>query len=275
MSHREKFAAIVAALAVAFGAGVLVERPSGGQSHKQVAVIYVAPQSARTPDGARPEAPPRGVPRFVGPVKHSSSNGLHLIEGFEGFESCPYWDAYGGVWTRGYGETEGIHSYSGCISRSYGEANLGSRLERFYEWALRDLGVSLNQNQWDALDSFAWNLGAGIFTGTLRYDLQSRQFYAAGQVMLQYVHAGGQVLQGLVTRRQAEVRLLLTPVSTPTPVAKQSRATLLRIRAELRRDLTRHRCRVGPYHGRGRYHAICSTWLREGRQVNRELRGAR
>jgi hypothetical protein len=50
------------------------------------------------------------------------------------------------------------------------------------------------------------------------------------------------------------------------------RGELLRLRAELRRDLTRRRCRVAPYHGRGRYHRVCMHWLAYGARVNRELR---
>ena len=47
-------------------------------------------------------------------------------------------------------------------------------------------------------------------------------------------------------------------------------ALLLAEREALRGDLTRHRCRVAPY-GRGRYHRVCSIWLRVGQRVGREL----
>lgn len=56
------------------------------------------------------------------------------------------------------------------------------------------------------------------------------------------------------------------PQPKPAPVSQ-----LLRTRTELRRDLTHRRCRVAPYHGRGKYHRICAAWLREGQAVNREL----
>lgn len=142
---------------------------------------------------------------------HISSRGLALIEGFEGFSSVPYWDGYGRVWTRGYGETEGIAADSPWISRAQAQANLRSRIERFYEPSIRALDVPFDANQWDALCSFAWNLGAGIFTGGLRAALEHRNWPLAAQIMRQYVYAGGQVLQGLVNRREAEVRLFLTP----------------------------------------------------------------
>lgn len=141
---------------------------------------------------------------------HISNAGLRLIEEFEGFSGVPYWDPFGRVWTRGYGETEGISRNSPHISRAQGQANLRRLVETRYEWAIRQLGVGLfNQNQWDALCSFAWNLGAGIFTGSLRAALQSKQWRVAAQHMLAYDHAGGQVLAGLARRRRLEVDLFL------------------------------------------------------------------
>jgi lysozyme len=140
-----------------------------------------------------------------------SRRGVQLIASFEGFSSRPYWDAYGRVWTRGYGETEGITPHSPPISRKAGEARLQHLIETRYEWAIRDLGITLNQNQWDALCSFAWNLGAGIFTGHLRDALQHRQWGTAATLMLSYDHAGGQILVGLRHRRQLEAQLFTTP----------------------------------------------------------------
>lgn len=142
---------------------------------------------------------------------HISRRGVQLIASFEGFSSRPYWDPYGRVWTRGFGETEGITSSSPAISRKAAEHRLQHLIETRYEWAIRELGVSLNQNQWDALCSFAWNLGAGIFTGHLRDALQHREWETAANFMLGYDHAGGQVLAGLQRRRQLEAKLFLEP----------------------------------------------------------------
>lgn len=148
-----------------------------------------------------------------------------MIEAFEGWSSHPYWDAYGGVWTRGYGETEGIHQGSPSISRTQGEANLKRLVEQRYEWALRSLNVPLSQNQWDALCSFVWNLGAGIFQGTALGDhLRKKEWGAAANSMLQYDHAGGQRLAGLTRRRHMEVTLFLSQtVSAPLVPADEQR----------------------------------------------------
>lgn len=247
-----------------------------GQTHPvhpvkvTAAVAYSPPESARIPDGARPvDHLPVGAPLSL-VSRHISARGLHLIEGFEGWSSCPYWDSYGGVWTRGYGETESITSHSPCISRAEGELKLRRLVEARYEWALRALHVELNQNQWDALDSFVWNLGAGIFTGTtVGADLRAGNFYAASRVMLLYDHAGGVVLAGLRTRREAEVRLFLTPVAKPACDAGCARRRLKALegeRAKIRRHLVNSGCRVA------RPRAACEPLFRRGARVNREIR---
>lgn len=144
---------------------------------------------------------------------HISEKGLHLIEQFEGFVSHPYWDAYGKVWTRGYGETEGIHVGSPSISQAEAQARLKQLVEERYEPALREIpGLDENQNAWDGVCSFVWNVGTGaIAAGTAVGDaLRARDLRKAADAMLQWVHAGGVVLQGLVTRRHAEIALMLT-----------------------------------------------------------------
>jgi lysozyme len=148
---------------------------------------------------------------------HISSNGLHLIEQFEGWSATPYWDSYGRVWTRGYGETEGIGPHSPTLTRAQGEANLRRLVATRYEYAIRDLGVPLNQNEWDSLSSTIWNLGPGIIAnGTqLGYLLRRKDFTGYANALLAYDHAGGVVLQGLKTRRETEWRLFLHDAQPP------------------------------------------------------------
>jgi GH24 family phage-related lysozyme (muramidase) len=261
--------ALVAVLFVAPIVGCGGHSGSSPSVVSQPATTYLPPESARVPEGAKPEAPPVSLPPAIS-AKHIDAKGLHLIEGFEGWSSCPYWDPYGRVWTRGYGETEGIGSGSACISRARGEANLKRLVESRYEWALRGLSVSLNQNQWDALCSFLWNVGAGIFQGTtVGADLRGRRFGAAANAMLAYVHAGGQVLPGLVSRRRAEVRLFLTPVSHPARDRTAEHRRLLALYAErlrTRRHLVHAGCRV--QHPR----KACRPLFHHGHDVNHEIR---
>ena len=64
----------------------------------------------------------------------------------------------------------------------------------------------LNQNQFDALVSFAFNLGCGNLR-EIADDLNKNDFTGATANMKQYVNTGGNVLPGLVRRRNAEVDL--------------------------------------------------------------------
>lgn len=94
-------------------------------------------------------------------------------------------------------------------------------LEECYELLYRDLRkfergvdryvtVQLTQNQFDALVSFAYNLGLGTFQrSTLRKKLNRGDYEGAANELLKYNKAAGKVLRGLVRRRQAERALFL------------------------------------------------------------------
>lgn len=153
---------------------------------------------------------------------HISPNGLQLIESFEGWSSAPYWDSYGKVWTRGYGETEGITAGSPHLTRAQGQANLKHLVETRYEPAIRALGARLNQNEWDALCSFVWNLGPGILEGRLGDMLRKGDRVGFANAMLAYDHAGGVVLAGLRSRRERERALFLkaAPAYVPADEAR-------------------------------------------------------
>lgn len=284
--NKSQILAIVTASAIAFGTGYGTGAVTNQPSVPKPRVVFSQPptptpgfprEASVRPEGYASATPPVSLRLGqLAPRIHISNSGLNLIEGFEGFSSCPYWDPFGRVWTRGFGETDFGGNFGGrCITRSQGQTNLRNKVESEYQWAVRALGVKFNQNQVDALDSFIWNLGAGIFQGTLRYDLQHRQFYAATRVMLQYDHAGGQVLEGLRIRREKEVALFLKPVPhrvTHQQIEVRERRELVvakRYRAELRVLLTKHRCRV--VHGPRAYRA-CPTWGHEGRIVNQRIR---
>lgn len=226
--------------------------------------------SGVAPDGARPLPPTAFLPRSGGKLTHINGAGLHLIEGFEGYSRCAYWDPYGGVWTVGFGQTRG--AYRGfCFSgRAAAEQNLKRSIEREYEPAVHAaVGNKAGQNAVSALDSFAYNLGAGIFTGSLRSALSRHDYRTAAAIMIQYVHAGGVVLAGLVRRRHEEVALLLTPDSRPRPAP--SRRDLEARRRALRRVLVRYDCRARAATGQ-RLGPTCRRWFEEGALVNRELR---
>jgi lysozyme len=83
-------------------------------------------------------------------------------------------------------------------------------LKRF-ESAIRQLvKVPLNQNQFDALVSFTFNVGEGAFKGsTLLKLLNAGNYNAAAAQFGKWVYAGKKVLPGLVARREAEYQLFI------------------------------------------------------------------
>ena len=144
-----------------------------------------------------------------------SVNGLHLIEQFEGFVDHRYADAVG-VLTIGYGTTESVISpLPETCTQAEAEGWLRLYVQREVQPMLAAATAAhpLNQNQWDALCSFGYNLGPGYFGASynLGQYLRAGNHAAVASDMLQFDRAGGEVLQGLVNRRQAEVRLFNTP----------------------------------------------------------------
>ena len=137
-----------------------------------------------------------------------SQKGINLIKEFEGFRHNAYQDSVG-VWTIGYGHT--LTARQGMkISRTEGEELLKKDLVRF-EKAVRRVNVPLNQNQFDALVSFAFNVGVGAFGGsTLLKRLNKGDYQGAANELMRWVHAGGRQLRGLVRRRQHEQQLFLS-----------------------------------------------------------------
>ena len=73
--------------------------------------------------------------------------------------------------------------------------------------------VPLNQNQFDALVSFEYNVGYGAFkNSTMLKFINVSHFPLASGQFDRWVYAGGKVLQGLVNRRKAEKDLFVSPV---------------------------------------------------------------
>lgn len=80
-----------------------------------------------------------------------------------------------------------------------------------YETAVRNsVKVPINQNQFDALVSFAFNCGVGALqSSTLLKMLNQKNYNGAADQFLRWDKAGGKVLSGLTRRRQAERALFL------------------------------------------------------------------
>jgi GH24 family phage-related lysozyme (muramidase) len=138
----------------------------------------------------------------------TSQRGIDLIKGFEGCKLVAYkpvpTEQY---WTIGYGHYGADVKPGEKISQAQAEMYLKADLEKF-ERAVDALGLPLNQNQYDALVSFAYNCGVG----NLRKLCEGRTLSQIADKMLAYNKGGGRVLAGLTRRRNAERALFLTGV---------------------------------------------------------------
>lgn len=153
----------------------------------------------------------------------TSANGISFIKKEELFVGKPYLDAVG-VPTIGYGSTKyengkKVTMQDAPITEARASQLLANTLVDYENAVLKALKVKVNQNQFDALVSFAYNVGA---------------FGMAGSTLLKKINAGiidtetitywfgvwnkgtikGKkvVLPGLVTRRKKEANLFLKAV---------------------------------------------------------------
>ena len=138
----------------------------------------------------------------------TSAEGLALIKKFEGCELEAY-QCSAGVWTIGYGHTKGVQEGDEW-SQNHAEHMLEVELEE-YEGYINDYVTSpLSQNQFDALVSWVYNLGpANLKASTMLKVLNAGDYQEVPAQMKRWNKAGGNVLEGLVRRREAESLLFL------------------------------------------------------------------
>lgn len=144
-----------------------------------------------------------------------SENGLKLIKKFEGCRLTAYQDAVG-VWTIGYGTTNADKAITGTticqglrISQETADEWLRQSIDCKYAPKVDKYDrYQWTQNEFDALVSFAYNIGS--IDGLTAQGSRTRVEIA--YMILAYNKAGGKVLTGLTKRRQEERTLFLTPV---------------------------------------------------------------
>lgn len=141
-----------------------------------------------------------------------STTGAHLIENFEGFVSHPYLDV-AGVWTIGFGSTKDVSAESPCVTRAQAERRMMTEIDNTYGNAINTIGLPLNQNQFDALTSFVYNVGVGGVASTTSVGkaLRAQNWRKAADALLAWDKADGRTLPGLTRRRWAERALFLQP----------------------------------------------------------------
>ena len=145
-------------------------------------------------------------------MRHITDDGLQLIKRFEGFSPTVYICPAG--WpTIGYGHVVKDHErgrFVGGIDRDAGTAVLRSDVEIAERAVLRLIETGLDDGQFDALVSFAFNLGAGALQrSTLRRKINREDHLAVPAELRRWVWAGGRKLKGLVRRREVEAAMYI------------------------------------------------------------------
>ena len=148
-----------------------------------------------------------------------SKKGLELIQSFEGYHtaqadgSCVAYLCPAGVATIGWGCTEGV-KLGMRWTREEADAAFVKELAVFEAAVERLVTVPLNQNEFDALVSFAYNCGSGALgKSTLLRKLNAGDREGAALSFAAWNKGGGRVLKGLVRRRAAEAALFREPVA--------------------------------------------------------------
>ena len=132
-----------------------------------------------------------------------SENGLELIKKFEGCETTAYQDSVG-VWTIGFGHTKGVEEGQTC-SIEDAESMLANEMDEYEGYINNMVKVDLQQHEFDSLVAWVYNLGpTNLSESTMLKVLNGGQFDRVPDEMNRWTRAGGEILEGLVRRRQAE-----------------------------------------------------------------------
>lgn len=144
-----------------------------------------------------------------------SEKGLELIKKFEGFRSEPYL-CPADIPTIGYGTTRyndgrRVTLNDEPLSKEMASNILQYQVNTIYGDAVNDYTTVMdNQNHFDALTSFTYNLGAGnLKSSTLLKKHNSGDFHGAEDEFKKWVYADGVILDGLVKRRNEESALYI------------------------------------------------------------------
>jgi len=150
-----------------------------------------------------------------------SEKGIHCLKLWEGFKTKVYKDCAGYL-TIGVGhlltdaeKKNGVIKagsltidFNKTISEAEVEAILKQDLKSFVAAVNTLVKSKLNQNQFDALTSFCFNVGQGNFkASTLLKVLNEGKYADVPSQLKKWNRAGGKVVQGLVNRRENEILL--------------------------------------------------------------------
>ena len=137
-----------------------------------------------------------------------SDNGLNAIKRYEGCRLTAYQDVKG-VWTIGYGHTGDVF-YGETITQAEADALFRNDIQKFVKGVNSLLGSTrVNQNQFDALVSFAYNCGLTALKNStlLRKVKANPNDPTIKDEFKKWVYSGGKYIQGLANRRSSESEL--------------------------------------------------------------------
>jgi lysozyme len=136
-----------------------------------------------------------------------NQQGIELIKSLEGFRSEPYVCA-GGYLTIGYGHKLLPSDSYKIVSPEKAQQILENDLRRIERLVLKYINVGINDDQFAALVSFTFNVGAAALQrSTLRQKINYVYYEDGAKEFLKWVYAGGRKIIGLVRRRRLESEL--------------------------------------------------------------------
>lgn len=148
-----------------------------------------------------------------------SESGIAVMHHFESCQLKAYPDPgskSGAPWTIGWGHTGPEVCKGLCWDQQRADAEFVKDLQRFERDVLSLVKVPLTQGQFDALVSFAYNVGSdidadtlaeGLGDSTLLRKLNARDYDGAAREFQKWNKNDGKTLRGLTRRRAAEQAL--------------------------------------------------------------------
>jgi GH24 family phage-related lysozyme (muramidase) len=154
-----------------------------------------------------PTAPPVPVPAPTVDLGAVDQALVDFIKKEEGFKANAYWDFK--QWSIGYGTK--ATSSTEVITQAEGEIRLRTEIAKA-DKLVTDKFPNLPKGQHQALIDLTYNAGPGWENASLGAAVKEQKIDTIKADILQYNHAGGQVNAGLTARREAEVKMIDSPL---------------------------------------------------------------
>ena len=142
-----------------------------------------------------------------------SERGLNLIKSYEGCRLSSY-KCPSNKWTIGYGHTQGV--YEGMvITQEQADKFLFEDVQRFVNAVNQyQSRFNFNQAEFDSLTSFTYNCGEGSLAAVMSCCNTKKEI--AEECKLYNRSSDGQILNGLVRRREEEYKLFMSESNNNT-----------------------------------------------------------